>query len=310
MQTPAPPPNSKQMSPLRQSVPVVQRGCVPAEQLAAQVDPVRFPQQSSPDGQPVAPLHMNDDPPASVQAPMAVHDRVMPAPPPKCTQHTWVAGSQEDVPHAMGAGPSLPESVAPELDPLPELEPLLPPELELLLEAVSAPESAPPELEPLLDPDPLSAPLLLPEPELLPELDPLLAEPSPASLSVEAPSSPASLLVDVASSLASPLASCVEPSVEASPAPPSPPLEESPVVESLAPSSPLSSAEASPPEELAVAPSPAESFGASTDPSTSGPVTLVEPPHATANMHDTARTLLRNRTRRLPGKEGRKRPAP
>jgi hypothetical protein len=164
---------TRHRSPLAQSASSMQMACEPGAHVAAQVVsrvPVveRPAQHTSPDGQLDAPLHVSACPPASAHPPTGVHDRVTPAPPPVpiCRQQTWVAGSQEAVPQAMGPGPSLAASAAPELDPL------LLPELELLL-PLELPELLPPELEPLDDP-----------PELLPELDPPLLLPSPPASTV------------------------------------------------------------------------------------------------------------------------------
>jgi hypothetical protein len=273
------------VSALGQSSSSVQIAWLPGGQVASQVvsSPPPAPppppaQQRSPEGQLDAPLHVSPCPPPSLQAPTAVHDRVTP-PAVNCRQQTCVAGSQDEVPHAMLLDPSPPESVTPELDPsLPES---VPPELD-----PSLPESVTPELEPPLLPElpPESLPESPPElPELellLPELPPSDAA-SPASAvdglsSAASPSLPSPPLLEEEESLAS---SVALPSSErvASADPSSPPLDEP---------------EDEAPEELEpLAPDDAPPAPSTLPSGRPEPVTLVEPPQPRTTAHETTRKL-------------------
>lgn len=86
-QKPTPAPVRKQRSPLGQSGLLWQIACWPPLHFFSQLD-MRFPpppnplaQQISPLGQLDAPLHAKGAPPPSEQAPMAVHEVVVPPPP-------------------------------------------------------------------------------------------------------------------------------------------------------------------------------------------------------------------------------------
>ena len=114
--------------------------------------------------------------------PFAVHDEVAPPPrmppppgPPICTQHTWVAGSHVEPPHATPPlvdpedPPLLDPEPPPDVDPDP---PLLDPEPPLDVDPDSAARSPSPRSNP-------DSPLLDPEPPLDVDPDPLLLDSEP-----------------------------------------------------------------------------------------------------------------------------------